>query len=87
MDYDYEIHYKKGILNTNADAFSRIVYEEHSINQVQDEEMTFEYFKGFHQREVNIPASEMVKMPIKKISNVVIPLPQTYQIGTRIWNT
>lgn len=61
MDYDYEIHYKKGTLNANADALSGIVYdtptprEEHVVNQIQDEELTFELFKGFHQMEVNIP--------------------------------
>lgn len=81
MDFDYDIVYKKGILNSNADALSRIVYEpreaphaEHVINQIQQEELNFENFKNFHQREVNIPPPKLVKMPLNKIKNFVIPL-------------
>lgn len=55
MDFEYEIMYKKGTLNSNADALSRIVYQNndpektHCIIQLEGEDLTFDNFKGFYQ--------------------------------------
>lgn len=70
LDYEYEIHYKKGKHNTNADGLSRL----HQVNRVDEEDLTFEYFKSFHQREIRIPEPNKINLALNKIPNLVIPL-------------
>lgn len=46
QEYDYEIKYKKGVLNGNADALYRIKIEDNEVNLVQENEVI---------KEVNTP--------------------------------
>lgn len=77
MDFEYEIKYKKGTLNSNADALSRIVYENndpentHSINQLTEEDLTVENCKGFYQSKLHTPEAKSTKEPIKKIKKTL----------------
>ncbi|KAK9873109.1 hypothetical protein WA026_020837 [Henosepilachna vigintioctopunctata] len=48
------------------------------IYSVNEEELTFEYFKGFHQREVNIPKPKLVSTPISKIKTLILPMSCDY---------
>lgn len=70
LEYDYDIRYRPGKSNANADALSR------PILQVVNDSITFEDFKQFHQETLNIQKPPVDKGPINRIRNLVIPISQ-----------
>ncbi|XP_044751643.1 uncharacterized protein LOC123311642 [Coccinella septempunctata] len=60
--------------------------DEHSKNfvySIDDEDLTFENFKGFHQREVKIPKPKVVNTPISNIKTFIIPMSCDYSISNK----
>lgn len=70
MEYDYQIRYKPGKTNTNADALSR------PIHQIINDQLTFNKFKIYHQQTLKIRTPRTEKCPINKVRNIVIPISQ-----------
>ena len=69
MEYDYEIKYKPGKINKNADALSRPIH-----NFSNNSKLNFNEFQIYHQKTVDITEPDFEISPISKISNLVIPL-------------
>ncbi|XP_045479182.1 uncharacterized protein LOC123684075 [Harmonia axyridis] len=44
------------------------------IHSINEEELTFDNFKNFHQREVQIPKPKLINIPILQIKNFIIPM-------------
>lgn len=76
LEYDYDIKYKPGKLNTNADALSR------PILQITNNESTFKDFQRYHQQTLDIKQPKMDKTPITKIKNLVIPISKDLSLTT-----
>lgn len=51
------------------------------VYSINEEELTFEYFKGFHQREVRIPKPKIVNTPIPSVKTLIIPMSCDYSIS------
>lgn len=75
LEYTYEIKYKPGKTNKNADALSRpILHINDELNDLTNDILTFDDFQLFHQQNITIKEPEIDKTPISKVKNIVIPI-------------
>lgn len=73
-EYQYEIKYKPGRMNSNADGLSRLFPQGNLVNLSMKKPLTYQDFIEFHYKNQDVIIYKKENTPISKIKDIVILL-------------